>query len=354
MTRVPFLLRAGPVLLVSLLLGCAGSSGGGPRAPSGEPLVVPAGGSSFLRFGASSVELVDVESDGAPAGETDVVPAGAGKPAAAGVDRETGWAAVAYERKLAVVELSRGTVRWYDPAWSKSPVSLAVTAGLAAAVTGDTVAIYTLRDGQCVQREDLASWLEWFDLERLVYALPLSRTRFLLVGFKPMGLTSRSQAMVQEIDLGGMTREATAVGVLPGLTDVQACAYVGNALYVAGVLEEDRRLPGRAPQPGDLKQTLIVYRVEPAGLKQKAVVNLERHEFSTRVRELAVGERALSVILEDGELLVFELGQGAVASQPVERTRVRPGTSATWLEGNRLALIGPGGTEVVTTRVSDG
>ena len=353
MMRLPDLLRAGPVLLVAVLAGCAGSSAGGARAPGG-PLIVPAGGSSFLRFGADAVEWIDVAPDAAPGGETQAVPAGAGKPAAAGVDRETGWAAVAYEHRLAVVELSRGTLRWHDPAWSRSPVSVAVTGGLAAAVTGDTVAIYTLRDGLCVQREDLATWLEWFELDRLVYALPLSRTRFLLVGFRPMGLTSRSQAMVQEIDLGGMTREATAVGVLPGLTDVQACAYVGNALYVAGVLEEDRRLPGRPPQPGDLKQTLIVYRVEPAGLKQRAVVSLERHEFSTRVSELAVGERALSVILADGELLVFELGQGAVASQPVDRTRVRPGTSATWLEGNRLALIGPGGSEVVTTRVSDG
>ncbi len=336
-----------------LLVAC-GSTGTVPVGRLGEAVVIPAGGSSFYRFGASEIELLEATGPRGASAPVEAtfpkIPADAGRPAAGGVDRETAWAAVAYERKLAVVELSRGNVRWFDAPWSEAPYSVAVTGGLAAAVSGDKVAIFSLRDGLCLQQEDLAAWLERFGLEVLSYALPLSRTDFLLVGFKPMGLISQPQAMVQRIDLSGIETEASNIAVLPDLMQVQACAWVGSALYVAGVREEDHRLPGRPLQPGDLQQTLIVYRVEPKGLAQKAVVRMERHALGTHVTDMAIGDKGLSLVLDGEELLVFELGP-SVASQPVDRAQVEPGTSATWLEGNRLALIGPKGYEVVTTRV---
>jgi hypothetical protein len=339
------------------LLACACASSSSQRGPSGQPLAVPAGGATFYRFGADQVELVDagaaaVEASAGAEAQPLAVPADAGRPAAVGVDRESAQAAVAYERKLAVVDLARGNVRWLEAAWGSAPQSVAVTGGLAATVSGDTVSIWSLRDGQCLQREELARWLESFALERLEYALPLSRTEFLLVGFRPMGLTSESQALVQKVDLGGISREAKQIALLPDLADVQACAYAGGALFVAGVREEDRRLPGQAPRPGDLAQTLTIYRIDPGDLSQKAVVRMERHELSTTVRELAVGERGLCVLLEEGDLLVFELGGTDVASQAVDHARVADGTSATWLEEDRLALIGPMGSQIVQARLS--
>ncbi len=353
--RPPTALAPAALAALSALLGACGSTGTAPARRLGEPLVVPAGGSSFYRFGENGVELLEASAPSQAPTPQDAsftkAPADAGLPAAAGVDRETGWAAVAFERKLAVVELSQGSLRWFDAPWSEAPYSVAVTAGLAATVSGDKVAIYALRDGECLQQEDLSAWLERFGLEQLCYALPLSRTEFLLVGFKPMGLVSQPQAMVQRIDLSGIETEASNIALLPDLMHVEACAYVGDALYVAGVREEDHRLPGRPPQPGDLKQTLIVYRIEPQGLTQRVIVRMERNALGTRVSDMAVGDGALSVVLDGEELLVFELGPG-VASQPVDRANVEPGTCATWLEGNRLALVGPKGSEVVTTRTS--
>jgi len=343
-------------LVACLSVACASER---ERGPSGLPLAVPAGGATFYRFGSEQVELVHAERAVEASAKAEeeaplAVPAGAGLPAAVGVDRESGQAAVAYEHQLAVVDLARGSVRWLDAAWSQPPHCVAVTGGLAAMVSGDTVSIYSLRDGQCLQREELARWLESFSLERLEYALPLSRTEFLLVGFRPMGLTSASQALVQKVDLGGLSREAKQIALLPGLADVQACTYVGGALFVAGVREEDRRLPGQPPRPGDLAQTLTVYRIDPQDLSQKQVVKMPRHELSTTVREIAVGDRGLCVLLEEGDLLVFGLGAADVASEAVDQRPVAAGTSATWLEEGRLALIGPAGSQIVSTHLAGG
>src|SRR5688572_13568344 len=312
-------------LAAPLFLGCSS-----PRSHAwrGLPLAVPAGGAAFYRFGAQQVELVDagsaavveanVPSEPLPGDFAPIaVPEGAGLPAAVGVDRESAQAAVAYEHKLAAVDLARGNVRWLDAAWNGAPRSVAVTGGLAAMVSGDTVSIYSLRDGSCLQREGLERWLESFSLERLEYALPLSRTEFLLVGFRPMGLTSGSQALVQKVDLGGMSREAKQIALLPALDHVQACAYAGGALFVAGVREFDRRLPGQPPRPGDLAQTLTVYRIDPADLSQKAIVQMERRELSTHVREDAVGERCA---------WCSRKATCSSSSSPARRWRARPPT----------------------------
>jgi hypothetical protein len=308
-------------------------------------MLVPAGGSRCWRFSAEGFDLLDasdvqaIPASSREGGQGEGVMTGAGLPVTSAVDMDTGWAAVAYERGFAVANLALGRVQWFPCEWTRPPRAISVRDGLASMVSQDEVALYRLADGKRLDRKlSVGQWLEDCGLEEIRFTCPLSSRELVLVGSRRMRLLSPPSLWIQKVDLSVGLPETRLKVPIEAFTRLEGCSYSGKAVYLAGILEEDMRLAGQRSRLGDLRQTLRVVRVDPETLEQRTIVSMERQDFETSVETIAVGSKAVAILLSSGELEVFKLLADETATQPIRPARLVPGASLTWLDGNRLAV----------------
>lgn len=304
-----------------------------PKAAN-RPLVVPAGGNAYLLFGADKVE----EHEGDKIVKSKDVPAGAGAPAAAGFDLASGeYGAVAYAGKLARVKLGERDVTWRDAPWHAAPGSIAVKGSLAIALAGRDVYFHELEGGK-TETHDVRRWFKDQELGTPLFAAPISDTQLVFVG------ADGPKPWVQIVDRSSGTWTSLDKKAVSDIQRIHVCSSDGRALYLAGVRELEMRSLG-GPRAGDLRQTLIVSRMDldpKNGFVIRPIVKRERQAIESIVTQVAAGPNLVLVALDDGELMAFRIGtEGqAGASEPVFDKRYGQRVAAVWLDEGTIAVEG--------------
>jgi hypothetical protein len=324
-----------------LALTCCETTASQPKAAN-RPLVVPAGGNAYLLFGAAKVE----EHEGDKIVKSKDVPAGAGTPAAAGFDLASGeYSAVAYAGKLARVKLGERDVTWRDAPWnsgssahggSTAPGSIAVKGTLAIALAGSDVYFHDLESGK-TETHDVGRWFKEHELGTPLFAAPISDTQFVFVG------ADGPKPWVQVVDRASGTWTSLDKKAVSDIQRIHVCSSDGRALYLAGVREVEMRSLG-GPRAGDLRQTLIVSRMDldpKNGFVIRPIVKRERQAIESIVTQVAAGPNLVLVALDDGELMAFRIGIDASgASELVFDKRYGQRVAAVWLDEGTIAVEG--------------
>lgn len=319
--------------LVIALFGACGSVAHQPEAAN-RPLVVPSGGNTYLLFASDMVE----EHEGQTTTATPAVPSGAGSPAAVGFDLDSGeYGAVAYGKKYARVRLGEREITWRDAPWSNAPGSIAVKGALAIALSGHSAYFMDLAQLTVEPARDVGRWFDENALGTPLFACPLSPTRFALVG------ADGAKPRVQLVDRSGGSWSSIDKKEVADIQRIHTCSSDGRALYLAGVREVEMRSLG-SPRVGDLRQTLIVSRMdldEKKGYVIRPIVKRERQAIESVVTQVAAGPNLLLVALDDGELMAFKLASdGASATEPVFQKRYGQRVVAVWLDETTIAVEG--------------
>ena len=334
--------RSLAIVTLSLLVAAACSSSGSsaPR-PSGEPLVVPAGPGSYYFFREGAIEL-------RPDGRQEPVPPSAGRPAAAGVDPNGGWAAVAYDRGLFAVQLAEGRVVPVEGVeWSSPPGSIGLRGGLAGTAEDGTIGLYRVADGAREWRGNGTEILAEAGLKELFFVLPLSKQELLVVGFKGMDSLGYPDARVVVLDRSGGRPALVREQPVRGMHWLRACASDGELVYLGGENERVINLPGVGNR--QLVQALLVVQVDPDGLAAREIVREELPGQVVRVRQLAAGFGLVAVSLEGGELAVYRVKDG-LATSAAYRNRYTTEVSAACLDETHVVVASGDQTTVVEVR----
>jgi len=321
------------LVLVSALL--CGTSCNSPRRAKASPssvVVVPLGESRCYLFGASGVEILDARGRH-PA---DVrVPAGA--PIAGAVDSGSGWAAVAYPHALAVVNMSEGSVRIVDDVlWEHPPQVLGIGESTIGTLEDDTIALYDALQGKRIRRDDGSTFLNHFGMEELLYVLPLSQDRMLIVAKKSMGLEA-PRATVFDVDRKSGVLDGQERPFSSQIHDADACTADGRWLYVAGThWSQERSLTGGIEQ----RITAKVLRHDPStGRNEVFVQEPQRASKDVRVAHVAAGFGLLVMGLEDGRVYVYDVAGSGLPNQVWGPSEV-PGLSGiVCVDKDHIALI---------------
>jgi len=344
--------RGAPLLLATLLAACHDA----PPAPTmtAETSVLRAGERAWYRFSTGVVERCEVKEDGTIA-TTAVgrVDAKRGRPVVAAFDPRGGYGAVAYEHGVACVSFVDGRIRWADAPWSVVPRDLCVSGEKIAVVAGNAFSLFTLPELERVRADansdaslaDLTRWLSLAGVAQLWYVVPLEGHEFAALGHQPLSTFGEAKTVVLKLDLGGVARDAitqrSEIGSLSLLGD---CAFDGEGLVLAGILEEARQTPGRGPE---LLHSLQVVRVAPATFAQQVLVHAELDDKRRTVRQLAVERDLVAVVFDDGTVRAWrtsEKGRG----REVYSDRFGAGTSVACLSRTALVVCLPDGSTRVT------
>ena len=323
-----------------VLAACSSSGSSAPK-PRGEPLVVPAGPGSYYLFKEGAVER-------RPAGTVQPLPSDAGRPAAAGVDPNGGWAAVAYERGLFAVQLAEGrVVPVADVEWSSPPGTIGVRGGLAGTAEDGTIGLYRVADGAREWRGNGHEILAEAGLKELFFVLPLSKQELIVVGFKGMDSLGYPDARVVVLDRSGGRPTLVREQPVRGMHWLRACASDGELVFLGGENERVVNLPGFKNQ--QLVQALLVVQVDPAKLATRELVREEMPGREIRVRQLAAGFGLVAVSLEGGELAVYRVKDG-LATSAAYRNRYTTEVSAACLDETHVVVASGEQTTVVEVR----
>ncbi len=308
-------------VLVLVLLAACSASGTRERAARPQPVVLPAGGESYVVFDAGRIARHG------PDGVEWQEPA-PGVPSAAGYDLGSGWACVGYDDALAMVRLGGKRVERAASPLPGPCRTIGVHADVAALNAGGRVELVSIPAGTSEASLDASAWLAQFDLDAVDYALPTSACEVLLVVSRAVNAFTGDVRVLRASRCDGSWKNDGETA-LRGLTWVERCESDGRSIYVAGVFE--RAQPGALGRPGRLLQRLVVLKVDLATLRATELVADDRAERSTRVRDLAVGSEAVAVLLDSGELSIF----AASGSDARLRREHLPGAEA-------VAWTGPG------------
>jgi hypothetical protein len=322
--------RATIVAAFTVLLGAScGSAGVGPQ-PIGGPLVVPGVEGAYYVFRSGSIRRE-------PDGKQEPVAAEAGRPAAVGVDPSGGWAVVAYENAFYSVQLAEGrVVPIAATAWKSPPGALGVQGGLVGAAEGGFIGVYRVADGSREWSAEAAPLLEPAGLRELHFVLPLSATQLLLVAFKGMDPLGYPDTRLVKLDRSGGAAEIVNEQPLRNMHFLGACASDGELVFLGGVQERVVVLPGMGNQ--QLMQSLYVVQVDPSDLSVRTLVHEEMPGREVEVRRLSVGYGLVAVTLEDGELRVYRVGEGA-ATRAVFANRYATQVSAACLDPEHIVIV---------------
>jgi hypothetical protein len=326
-------------LWAGLATGCVAATPAEVVAPRRGPVVLPAGGSSYLLFerggvvhrGGGDVVLGEVHED-------------EGEPIASAVDLGSAWAVVAYEHRLAFAQLATQRVSWVPNPLGGALTGLSIRGETAALRAGSRVLAVRVPDGEVLWDEDVADFLQRSDLNRLDYALPRDDDEVVLVASRAGTAFTDGAVKIQRIDRSRGDWRIRNENTIRGLTWVHQAESDGDAVFVAGLREETQIRPGSA---GRLWQWLVVTRVELDSLEVTELVFAERQARSTVVRDLVVGTDALAVLLDEGTVQIYRLVDGGGATAPIfERTYPRADSIA-WISDEELVVMTSDGPEIV-------
>jgi hypothetical protein len=345
--------RSGALLALAIsLAACHGA----PPAPTltAETSVLRAGERAWYRFSRTTVERCDVNDDGSIATkEVGQVDAARGRPVVAAFDPRGGYGAVAYEHGVACLSFVDGRIRWADAPWSVTPRDLCVSGEKIAVVAGNSFGLFTLPELERVRADassdaslaDLSRWLALAKLAQLWYVVPLEGHEFAALGHTPLSTFGEPRTELLKLDLGGVARDAiTQRGEIGQMSILGDCAYDGEGIVVAGILEEARQTPGRGPE---LLHSLRVVRVAPATFAQQVLVHAELDDKRRTVVQLAVERDLVAVVFDDGGVRAWRTGEKGRARE-LYADRFGPGTSVACLSRTSLVVCLPDGS----TRVS--
>lgn len=319
-------------------VACAGSGSEESFEPREGDVVVPADASSFLLF-----DERGVSKRSADAVEWVQEHAVHGKPSAAGVDLDGGWACVRYADQLAFVMLGAREADWAPSPEPGVYRAIAVKGDLAAVTAKNRVHLLEVPTGEVVDSFDAGAWIARLDQDDVDYALPISGTEVMLMTSRRVGTFTDGKVVAFLADRSQGDWRVKQQVEFPGLTWVHRCASAGDTVYVSGLREETQLQAGN--RPPELHQFLVVQAVDPNTLLSHELV-YERRNLPpppTIVRDLAVGTEALALLVEPGEIRVYSLDRGALLHE-----RFFPRVdSITWLDTGELVAIVDGQPQLV-------
>lgn len=330
--------------LVRVATGLAGLLCGGcgcaPPAvvPPRDACLLPCGSTGYWSFSAGEV----VRCEEGEVVERSPATAGCGRPVLAVADPVGLWGCALYQARAAVVPtLPGGAPRWLDVG-GPAVVSAALVGSFLAIVTPADTRVLHLPDGKETWRLPAAGDLH------VHHAHPIDEQRVLLVCSRCQGMGT-SDVLLRMVDRrqGDSEWVDTSISML---SSVHACTTARESTYLAGIWEEARVVAGGQRQR-PLLQRLVVVRTqlaEDGSMRQpKAVVAQDLTDFSTEVTDVAAGDSLLAVVLGQRRVLVYRLDQATGAGAPIwQRQHDRP-VAVTWLAGDRIAIAGEAGVEVV-------
>jgi len=282
------------------------------------------------------------------------VPAGAGALLSSGVDLEASTGAIAYEHRLAVVDLLSRQVEWYPIEAPDGTVflgqrgELALLAGRLELVCVDT------RTGREAWRDSgLRAWMESNGVRQVGLALPFGRDQFVLVTWRGPSAFQSSRVLLQLVDRSQGAWRLRHESEIDALSSVGACAFDGRSVYVAGILEQLMMQSGN--WPGRAWQSLLVVRIDPESLFQDEVVREEQHDRSTVPVQLAVGDGLVACLMQSGNLRIYRVGEYGRSATPLWEDDLPRVASVSFGSPNEVILaLSDGATRVVRVRGDGG
>lgn len=327
-------------LLLGLVAACASTTPAALTRPRTGPVVLPAGGSSYLSFDASRVERVK---DGEVEWQEDHT--AASDPVAAACDLGSAWAAVGYRSQIAFAQLASRRVLWTaNPfaAWSGARAGLSLRGSTATLWKDSRVMAVRVPKGDVLWDTDVREHLESTDLNRLDYALPRGDDEVVVLASREGSAFTDGVVRVQRIDRSRGDWRIRNENTLRGLTWVHRATSEGDALFVAGVREEVQ-LGG----PGRLWQWLVVNRVDLESLEVTELVSSEIQKRETVVRDFAVGTDVFGLLLDEGTVQIYRVVDGRGASAPIVERTYDAADSIAWISEDELVVLTPSGPEVL-------
>lgn len=303
--------------------------------PTGKPLVLPQGDESYLVFREGRMDVYR----GREHSGHDISTLN-GKPAAAGVDRNTLWAAVAYDRAFAAFPLAEPQPTWNSAAWPAPPGVVAVAGERATVTSGDLVLVFDVTEpDKPIWQQDTRVWLDKMGVDYLHYAVSLSADRLVLAGYDATTFGGKVVLLDVPVNEGGENIQVIPVA---GLSQLHRCTSDGMTIYLAGTRERQRQQTvsqTMAPLVIDLR----VYAFDPVNRGVKNVLDRADHDESLIVTDLVVGPEAVAVVYSDRLLKIYSHGGAELLVRQFDEP-----VSVAWTSSDQFAVSSSGEPVLLT------